>query len=58
MDFTPTRVVDYKLRVYGVKNLGQADIGIAPYVPSGNTNAPAVMIGEKAAAMIKKAHSQ
>lgn len=53
MDFTPTRVVDYKLRVYGVMNLGQADIGIAPYVPSGNTNAP-----EKAAAMIKKAHSQ
>lgn len=48
-------VVDHKLRVYGVKNLRVADASIMPYIVPANTNAAVLMIGEKAAAMIKKA---
>lgn len=50
-------VVDPKLRFYGVSNLRQADMGIAPYVPSGNTIALALTIGEAAADIIKNDHS-
>jgi choline dehydrogenase len=45
-------VVDARLRVHGVDNLRIADASIFPTIPTGNTNAPAIMVGEKAANLI------
>ncbi|NCW50959.1 MAG: hypothetical protein EBV89_06740 [Betaproteobacteria bacterium] len=46
-------VVDPKLRVHGLAGLRVADASIFPTMPSGNTNAPAIMVGEKAADILK-----
>lgn len=51
----PTAVVDPQLRVYGIQQLRVVDGSIIPRIPSGNINAPIIMIAEKAADMIKEA---
>jgi choline dehydrogenase len=48
----PDAAVDPRLRVHGVTGLRVIDASIMPQVVGGNTNAPAIMIGEKGAAMV------
>ena len=50
----PRAVTDPELRVYGVPNLRIVDLSVMPEVISGNTATPAMMIGERAAEMIKR----
>ena len=49
-------VVDHQLRVRGVPRLRIADASIMPQVTSGNTNAPAIMIGERCADFLLRAN--
>ena len=52
MGSDPMAVVDDQLRVHGVEGLRVADASIMPTLTSGNTNAPSIMIGEKASRMM------
>jgi len=48
----PDAVVDAQLRVWGLAGLRVADASVMPEVPSGNTNLPSIMVGERAADLI------
>ncbi len=50
-------VVDAELRVHGVDGLRVADASVMPDDPSGNTNVPTIMIGEKASDLLKAARA-
>lgn len=51
-------VVDPELRVHGIEGLRVADASIMPSIPSGNTAAPCVMIGEKVSDLVAVAHGR
>ena len=48
----PNAVVDDRLRVHGIAGLRIADASVFPTMPSGNTNAPSILVGERAADFI------
>jgi choline dehydrogenase len=52
-DGDPHAVVDASLKVRGVEALRIIDASVMPDVPGGNTNAPAIMIAEKGADLIR-----
>jgi choline dehydrogenase len=50
-------VVDGTLKVYGIDRLRIADGSILPRVPTGNTMAPCVIIGERAGEILRSEHN-
>jgi choline dehydrogenase len=57
MGYDSMSVVNGRLQVHGIERLRIADASIMPNIPSGNIMAPCVVIGERAAEIIKKAHA-
>jgi choline dehydrogenase len=53
----PMSVVDANLKVYGVNSLRIADGSVMPRVTTGNTMAPCVVIGERAAELLKEQYN-
>lgn len=49
----PNTVVDDRLKVHGIEGLRVADASVFPTMPSGNTNAPSILVGEKAADFLR-----
>ena len=54
MGHDPMAVVDDRLAVHGLQGLRVADASVFPTMPSGNINAPVIMVAEKAADMIRE----
>jgi len=55
MGYGSHAVVDEQLRVRGIDNLRVIDASIMPTLPSGNTNAPTIMVAEKGSDLIRTA---
>ena len=54
MGHDPKAVVDDRLRVHGIAGLRVIDASVMPLIPSGNINAPTLMVAEKGADMVKE----
>ncbi|MDE0534227.1 MAG: GMC family oxidoreductase N-terminal domain-containing protein [Albidovulum sp.] len=53
-DNDPNAVVDTELRVRGIENLRVVDCSVMPFIPSGNTNAPAMAVADRAVSIMRK----